>query len=111
MKNEGLCYSLLIIGWSTIFLGVVGAIILMVEFNKSSLFEAGGHLSDTEVYLTFGILFYHIVFGTISLGVGKILESSSSSTDMSSYSNSSQSKCTHSGETGNYCTQCGIKIK
>lgn len=110
MKNEGLCYSLLIIGWGTISLGVVGAIILMVESSNPSLFESGRHLSATEAYLIFGFLFYHIVFGTISLGVGKILESSSS-TDMSSYSNSSQSKCTHNGEAGNYCTQCGIKIK
>jgi hypothetical protein len=71
-NNEGFAGFLDFLGYITIIIGVIATVMLFINYSQPSLFS-NGNISGTQMMIAFGVGFYHLVFGTLCLGVAKTL--------------------------------------
>jgi len=71
-NNEGFAGFLDFLGYITIIIGVIATVMLFINYSQPSLFS-NGNISGTQIMIAFGVGFYHLVFGTLCLGIAKTL--------------------------------------
>jgi hypothetical protein len=72
-KNEGFASFLDVVGYLTIIIGVIAALVLLAQFSKPGMFS-DGKISGTQLLTAVGVGFYHFVFGILCIGVAKVLK-------------------------------------
>lgn len=72
-KDEGFAIFLDIIGYITIILGCAISLTLIRVFSKPGLFGTKGKIEELEIAIIIGVIFYHLMWGTICIGVSKLL--------------------------------------
>lgn len=71
-EDEGFAFLLDLVGYATIIIGVIIAMVLLSQLSKPGMFSSG-EISGKELLTAFGVGFYHLVFGMLCFGVSKIL--------------------------------------
>ncbi|MBI5183255.1 MAG: hypothetical protein HY999_02700 [Nitrospinae bacterium] len=65
--------GLRVIGGVTIALGVIVGLGMLIKFSEAEMFSKAG-LTPIEFGIAVGMVFYHVIFGILCLGIAEVLE-------------------------------------